>query len=92
MSSQSNEFQVTLPNNVKGNTRKTPVQYEPTLSKSLDFSEELDVALINLSYPHNWLVFDKPIQYLLMAPSTSNPILLKKHKRGLSFSCWTFTA
>ena len=54
MSSQSNEFQVTLPSNVKGNPRNTPVQYEKTLAKSLDLSGEWEVALINLSYPHNW--------------------------------------
>ena len=77
MSSQSNEFQVTLPSNVNGNPRNTPVQYETTLAKSLDFTDEWKVGLINLSYPHNWLVFDKPIQYLIMSPLTSNPIVLK---------------
>ena len=35
------------------------------------------MALINLSYKHNWSVFDKPIIYLIMSLSTSNPILLK---------------
>ena len=73
---QSNKFQVTLPNNVKGNHQNTPVQYETTLAKSLDLSGEWELALINLSYPHNLLVVDKPIKYF-MSPSTSNPILLK---------------
>ena len=79
MTSQSNEFQVTLPSNVKANPRNKPVQYETTLAKSLDLTGEWEVALINLSYPHNWLVFDKPIQYLIMSPSTSNPILLREN-------------
>ena len=81
MSSQSNEFQVTFPSNVKGNPRNTPVQYETTLAKSLDLSKEWDVALINLSYPDNWLIFDKPIQYLIMSPYISNLILLKENSK-----------
>ena len=86
MSSQSNEFQVTLPSNLKGNPRNTPVQYETTLAKSLDLSGEWEVALINLSYPHNWLVFEKPIQYLIISPSTSNPILLKENTKEAHLS------
>ena len=39
------------------------------------------MALINLSYPHNWLVFDKPIQYLIMSRSTSNSILLNTNSK-----------
>ena len=66
MSSQSNEFQVTLFSNLKGNLRNTPVQYETTLAKPLDLSGKWEVALISLSYPHNWLVFDKPIHNLIM--------------------------
>ena len=81
MSSQSNEFQVTLPSNVKGNPRNTSIQYETTLAKSLNLSGEWEVALINLSYRHNWLVFDKPIQYLIMSPSTSNSILLNTNSK-----------
>ena len=79
MSSQSNEFQVTLSSNVKGNPRNTPVQYETTLAKSLDISGEWEVARINLSYPHNWLVFDRPIQYLIM--SRSNSVLLNTNSK-----------
>ena len=86
MSSQSNEFQVTLPSNVKGNPRNTPVQYETTLAKSLDLFGKWEVALINLSYLHNWLVFDKPIQYLIMSQSTSNPILLKANTKEAHLS------
>ena len=86
MSSQRNEFQITLHSNVKRNPRNTPVQYETTLAKSLDLFGEWEVALINLSYPHNWLVFDKPIQYLIMSPSTSNPILLKANTKEAHLS------
>ena len=51
------------------------------MAKSLDLSGEWEVALINLSYPHNWLDFDKPIQYLIMSRSTSNPILLQANTK-----------
>ena len=86
MTSQSNEFQVTLPSNLKGNLRNTPVQYETTLAKSRDRSGEWEVVLMNLSYPHNWLVFDKPIQYLIMSPSTSIPILLRENTKEVHLS------
>ena len=54
MSSLSDEFQVLLPNNIKGNPRNKPNLYETELAKPLDLPGEWDVALINISYPHNW--------------------------------------
>ena len=77
MSWLSDDFLDTLLSNVKGNPRNTYIQYETTLAKFLDLSGEWEVVLINLSYPHKWLVFYKPKQYLIMLPSTPNPISLK---------------
>ena len=53
MSSLSDEFQVLLPSNVKGNPRNKPNQYETELAKPLDLPNKWDVALINISDPHN---------------------------------------
>ena len=53
MSLENNEFQVYLPSNVKGNPRNKPYLYETELSKPMDLPGEWDVALINISYPHN---------------------------------------
>ena len=53
MSSLSDEFQVLLPSNVNGNPRNKPNQYETEFAKPLDLPGEWDVALINISYPHN---------------------------------------
>ena len=53
MSSLSDEFQVLLPSNVKGNPRNKPNLYETDLAKPLDLPGKWDVALINISYPHN---------------------------------------
>ena len=66
MSSLSEEFQVLLPSNVKGNPRNKPNQYETELAKPLDLSGEWDVALINISYPHNWTNLVKPYQFFIM--------------------------
>ena len=84
--SQSNEFQVTLLSNVKENPQNTHVQYKTTLATSLDLSKKLKVALIDLSYPYNWLVFDKPIQYLIISLFTSNPMLLKANSKEVQLS------
>ena len=54
MSSLSDEFEVLLPSNVKGNPRNKPNLYETTLATPLDLLGEWDVPLIHISYPHNW--------------------------------------
>ena len=58
MSSLSDKFQVLLPSNVKSNPRNKPNLYETELAKPLDLPGEWDVALINISYPHNWTNLD----------------------------------
>ena len=62
----SDEFQVLLPSNVKGNPRNKPYLYETELAKPLDLPGEWDVALINISYPHYWTNLDKSYQYFLL--------------------------
>ena len=66
MSSMSDEFQVLLPSNVKGNPRNKPNQFETELAKPLDLPGEWDVALINISYRHNLTNLDKSYQYFLL--------------------------
>ena len=68
MSSLSDEFQVLLPSNVKGNPWNNPNQYETELAKPLDLNGEWDVALINISNPHNCTYLDKSYQFLLLRP------------------------
>ena len=63
---QSNYFQVLLLSNVKGNPRNKPNLYETKLAKPLDLPGEWDVALIDISYPHNWTNWDKSYQYFLL--------------------------
>ena len=72
MSSQSDEFQVLQPSNVKGNPRNKPSLYETELAKPLDLPGEWDVALINISYPHNWTNLDKFYQYFLLRFNTGD--------------------
>ena len=66
MSSMSDEFQVLLPSNVKGNPRNEPNLFETELTKPLDLPGEWDVALINISFPHNWKNLHKSYQYFLL--------------------------
>ena len=66
MSSMSDEIQVLLPSNVKGNPRNKPNLYETKLEKPLDLPGDWDVALINISYPHNWTNLNKFFQYFLL--------------------------
>ena len=60
------EYQVLLPSNVKSNPRNKPNLYETELSKPLDLPGEWDVALINISYPHNWTNLDKSYPFFLL--------------------------
>ena len=66
MSSLSDEFTVLLPSNVEGNPRNKPNLYETELAKPLDLPGEWDVALINISYPHNWTNLDKFYPFFLL--------------------------
>ena len=68
MSSQSDKFQVVLQSNVKGNPRNKPSLYETELANPLDLLGEWDVALINISYSHNWKNLDMINTYLLLKP------------------------
>ena len=64
--SMSDEFQVLLPSNVKGNQRNKPNLFKTELAKPLDLTGEWDIALINISYPYNWTNLDKSYQYFLL--------------------------
>ena len=66
MWSLSDEFQVLLPSNVKGNLKNKPNLYETKLAKPLDLPGEWDVALINISYLHNLTNLDKSYQFFLL--------------------------
>lgn len=57
--SLGDEFQVTLASNVTSNIRNKPSSFETTLAKPLELPGEWEVALIDLSYPHNWTNLEK---------------------------------
>ena len=50
----SDDFQVWLSSNVKGNPRNKPSLYETKLAKPFDLTSELNVVLIGILNPHNW--------------------------------------
>ena len=62
----SDQYQVLLPSNVKGNPRNKHNKYETELAKPLDLFGECDVALIDISYPQNWTNLDKSYPYFLL--------------------------
>ena len=66
MSSLSDEFQVLLPSNVKGNPKNKPNLYETELAKPLDLPGVWDMALINISYLYNWTNLDKSYPFFLL--------------------------
>ena len=70
MPSLSDEFQVLLPRNVNSNPRNEPNLYDTELAKPLDLPDDWYVALINISYLHNWTNFDKSYQYFLLRLSS----------------------
>ena len=64
--SLSDEFQVLLPSNVKGNPRNKLNLYQTVLAKPLDLLGEWDVALINITHPHNWTNLYKSYLFFLL--------------------------
>ena len=68
MSSLTNEFQVTLPSNLNGNPHNKPVQYETTLAKTFDLPGDWEATLIDISYTHKLLDFNKLLLILLLEP------------------------
>ena len=70
MWSLSDEFQVLLQSNVKGNPKNKPNLYETELAKPLDLFGEWAIALINISYQHNRRNLDKSYQYFLLKQYT----------------------
>ena len=70
--SLSDEFQVTLVSNVTCNPRNSPAQFETQLAKPLDLPGEWEVALIDMSYPHNWTNLDKSYYLMLLTPLAEN--------------------
>ena len=66
MSSESDEFQVMLLSNVKGNPRTKLNHYETEIAKPLDLPGVWDVAVIDISDPPNWTNLVKPYQFSIM--------------------------
>ena len=66
------EFQVTLASNVKSNARNKPADFATALARPLDLPGEWEVALIDLTYPHNWVNLDKPIYLAILIDPTQN--------------------
>jgi len=65
--SLSNEFQVCLPSNVDGNPDNNPSKYETTLARSLELGGSWECALIDITYPHSWVNFNKEFTVVLSA-------------------------
>ena len=72
MSSMSEEFHVLSRSNVKSNPKHKFNLYKTRLAKPLDFFGKRNVALINISYPHNRKNLDKIYQYFLLRFNTGN--------------------
>ena len=70
--SLGDEFQVTLSSNVQSNARNKPADFETALARPLDLPGEWEVALIDLSYPHNWVSLNKPLFMALLTDPTNN--------------------
>ena len=66
------KFEVTLASNFKSNARNKPADCETALARPLDLPGELEVALIDLTYPHKWINLDKAIYIPILTDFTQN--------------------
>lgn len=62
------EFQITLLSNVKSNPRNQSAEFETQLAKPIELNGQWEVALMDLSYPHNWVTLKDEYYMALLTP------------------------
>lgn len=77
--SLGNQFQITLPSNVKGHKQNTTGQYETTLATPLDLPGEWEVALIDITYPHTWINLNKEYHLAVLTTFPDNEEQFRSH-------------
>jgi len=81
--SLGDQFQVTLPSNVKGHANNHHGQYETTLATPLELNGDWEVALIDITYPHTWYNLNKEYHMTILAvPLEDEPDYRKQHFQG----------
>ena len=85
MSSQSDKFQVILPSTVKSNSRNKFYFYETELSKPINLPGIWNVALINISYRHNWENLDKSCSYFLLILNNPDKVKSEFEPRAIYY-------
>ena len=80
--SLGDQFQVTLPSNVKGNNKNKPGEYETTLATPLDLPGDWEVALIDITYPHTWINLNKEYHLAVLTIFNDSEEDQKQHIGG----------
>ena len=80
--SLGDQFQMTLPSNVKGHDKNTQEQYETTHATLLDLPGELKVALIDITYPHSWINLNKEYHLSVLTFFNDDEKEQKHHNMG----------
>jgi hypothetical protein len=70
---ERSEFQVTLKSNAKGYGNNTPVNFTNHLARPLNLPGSWSVALIDLSYPHQWTNVVEDLEYAILVPTKETP-------------------
>ena len=50
----NSEFQVTLASNVLSDAKNSPNSFETKLARPVDLNGDWEVALIDITFPHEW--------------------------------------
>jgi len=66
--SMPDEFQINLLSNVKSNPRNQSAEFETQLAKPIELNGQWEVALMDLSYPHNWVTLKDEYYMALLTP------------------------
>jgi len=80
--SLGDQFQVTLPSNVKGNDKNKPGLYETTLATPLDLPGDWEVAIMDLSYQHKWVNLKKKFCMSVLTTINDDESHFKQNVQG----------
>ena len=70
--SRRDDFSLILSSNVASNPANKPNLWETQLASPLELEGDWKVAVMSLSYPHNWKNLDKPYTIALLVPPQTN--------------------
>ena len=70
----NSEFQVTLASNVLSDAKNSPNSFETKLARPVDLNGDWEVALIDITFPHEWYNIHTEYEFAVAIPKKGTPL------------------